>query len=268
MPSSPLPPLPLPHDDSGGDGPPLVLIHGHPFDRSMWAPQAAHFRARGWRVVVPDLRGYGRGPVTPGTVPMEVLAADLAALVGSLGLGPAVFVGLSMGGQVALELYHGHPRLFRALVLADTLAAAETADGKARRHATADRLLREGMAGYADEALPSMVCARTIAEQPEVVGHVLAMMRATPAAGAAAALRGRAERRDYVGLLGWITVPTLVVVGREDAFTPLSDARVLHAHIPGSQLAVVEGAGHLPNLERPAEFNAALERFLGATPQA
>jgi pimeloyl-ACP methyl ester carboxylesterase len=90
------------------------------------------------------------------------------------------------------------------------------------------------------------------------------MMRRSSPEGAAAALRGRAERPDYVEMLRRIAVPTLVVVGREDEFTPVRDARLMEERIPDATVVVVDGAGHLPNLERPAEFNAALERFLGS----
>jgi pimeloyl-ACP methyl ester carboxylesterase len=89
-------------------------------------------------------------------------------------------------------------------------------------------------------------------------------MCAAPPEGAAAALRGRAERQDYTATLGGVTVPTLVVVGRDDVFTPVSDAQYLHERIPGSRLAVIDGAGHLPNLERPAAFGRALAGLLDA----
>ena len=84
----------------------------------------------------------------------------------------------------------------------------------------------------------------------------------TGAEGAAAALKGRAERQDYTGLLGAIAVPTLIVVGSLDEFTPVPDAKFMHDRIPNSELVVIEGAGHMPNLERTAEFNAALGAFL------
>jgi pimeloyl-ACP methyl ester carboxylesterase len=90
------------------------------------------------------------------------------------------------------------------------------------------------------------------------------MMLAAPPTGAAAALRGRAERADRTALLPAVAAPALVVVGREDVFTPVADARFLHARIPGARLAVVDGAGHLPNLERPEAFNAAVAELLAA----
>jgi hypothetical protein len=147
------------YDDEGG-GEPLVLVHGHPFDRSMWRPQVEAFSRAGWRVIAPDLRGYGETTVVPGATTMETFARDLAGLLG--------------------------------LVLADTSARAETEYGKRLRHSTADRLLREGMAPYAEEMLPRMVAPPNLRARPELARQVLAMMLATSPEGAAAALRGRA----------------------------------------------------------------------------
>ncbi|MFJ9408510.1 alpha/beta fold hydrolase [Streptomyces sp. NPDC101393] len=260
-----------------GSGAPLVLVHGHPFDRTMWAPQIETFGAAGaqedgpgWRVIAPDLRGYGASTVVPGVTPLETFARDIAALLDSLGLAEQRIVlgGLSMGGQIALEFARLFPGRLRGLLLADTFAQGETAEGKAARNATADRLLREGMAGYADEVLDKMVAPANLVRTPETAAHVLRMMRGTPPEGAAAALRGRAERPDYTGLLGRIAVPTLVVVGRDDTYTPVSDAEFLHRRIPHSALAVIEGAAHLPNLERPGAFDTALADFLAALPPA
>lgn len=130
----------------------------------------------------------------------------------------------------------------------------------------ADRLLREGMGPYVDEVLTKMMTPRNVRELPAVAGHVRDMMRGAPPEGAAAALRGRAERPDYVGMLGRVTVPALVVVGSEDAYTPVADARVMSEGIPDAALAVIEGAGHMPNLERRAEFDAVLGAFLDSLP--
>jgi pimeloyl-ACP methyl ester carboxylesterase len=126
----------------------------------------------------------------------------------------------------------------------------------------ADRLLREGMGGYADEVLPKMVAPYNIEALPEVAAHVLGMMRGTPAEGAAAALRGRAERPDYSDLLERVTVPALIVVGRDDEFTPVADAEFMCRRIPNATLAVIHGAAHMPNMERPVEFNKAFHEFL------
>lgn len=123
----------------------------------------------------------------------------------------------------------------------------------------ADRPLREGMTGYADEILDKMVAPYA---EAEIAAHVHHVVTTTPAEGAAAALRGRAARPDYHALLTRVTVPALVVVGAGDEYTPVQDAEALHAALPDSILKVIQDAAHLPHLERPEEFNDALATFL------
>ncbi|MEU8573787.1 alpha/beta fold hydrolase [Streptomyces asoensis] len=254
----------LAYEDKGADTPPalpLVLVHGHPFDRTMWAPQTEAFSATR-RVIAPDLRGYGGSPVVPGVTPLSRFAGDIAALLDELGVEHFVLAGLSMGGQIAMELCRQSPGRVRGLVLADTFAAPETPGGRLARNETADRLLAEGMRGYADEVLEKMVAPYA---DPAVKAHVHRMMTSAPPEGAAAALRGRAERPDYRPLLTRVTVPALVVVGEDDEYTPVEDARAMHAALPHGELRVIEGAAHLPNLERPDDFNKALAEFLTRT---
>lgn len=248
-------------DDEGG-GPPLVLIHGHPFDRSMWTPQIGEFAGWGWRVIAPDLRGYGESSVTRGSLAWATFARDIAALLDHLQVDDVVLGGLSMGGQIVMEFVRLFPDRVRGLMLADTSCHAETEDGRKARYDQADRLLREGMRGYADEVLSKMVASHNITALPALADHVLAMMLGTSPDGAAAALRARAQRPDYTDLLAQISVPTLVVVGRDDEFTPVAVAEFMAQLIPQATLAVVDDAAHLPNLERPAEFNRVLHRYL------
>ncbi|MFJ2058697.1 alpha/beta fold hydrolase [Streptomyces sp. NPDC087908] len=260
------------HCTEKGEGPALLLVHGHPFDHTMWQPQIDRF-SRTHRVIAPDLRGYGATPLrtapdpAPGTdgaplaTGLDVFADDLVAVLDALGVDDCVVVGLSMGGQIAMELYRGHPGRVRGLVLADTFPAAETDEGRAARNAMADRLLAGGaaaMRAYADEVLDRMVAPYNTHAAP----HVHRMMCATDPAGAAAALRGRAERPDYRKTLTTVPFPALVVVGRDDSYTPVADAEDMHALLPHATLAVIEEAAHLPNLERADAFDAVLEEYL------
>jgi pimeloyl-ACP methyl ester carboxylesterase len=248
--------------DDTGTGDALLLVHGHPFDRSMWRPQAEAFSAAGWRVIAPDLRGYGRSTVVPGKTELSTFARDLAALLDDLAIDRAVVGGLSMGGQIVLEFRRLFPERVRALILADTFAQGETEQGKQWRYDLADQLEAEGMDAYARRVLAKMIASRNVDALPDVAAHVLGMMAATPPRGAAAALRGRAERLDYTELLPTIDVPTLVVVGSEDEYTPICDAEYLRDRIPGCRLAVIEDAAHMPNLERPEQFNRVISDFL------
>jgi pimeloyl-ACP methyl ester carboxylesterase len=252
--------------DVSGEGPDtLLLVHGHPFNRSMWRPQVDAARKAGWRVLVPDLRGYGETSVVPGKTPLEVFAADLAALLDHVGCDSVVIGGLSMGGQIVMEFARRYPLRVRGLLLAATFPQAETEDGKRARSAMADRFLREGMQDYAREVLPKMLAPRSIESLPAVARDVMAMMLGTNPEGAAAAVRGRAERPSYEGTLANVTVPALVVVGSEDAFTTRHDAERMRDLLRNSELVWLDGVGHMPNLERPEAFNAALLGFLART---
>ncbi len=258
--------LTMAFDDSGrqtgSDSQTLLLVHGHPFDRTMWHPQVASIVAAGWRVVAPDLRGYGATGVTRGRVTLDQFADDLAALLDALDIGQAVVGGLSMGGQIAMAFADRHRERLRGLVLAATFPRLDTDAVRAFRLTTADRLEREGMGAFGEELLPKMLAPGTITAQTDVAAFVLRMMQAAPARGAAAALRGRADRPPYAPVLAAVTVPSLVVVGDEDAFTTRDDALEMHTLLAGSELVWMEGVGHMPNLERPAAFNDALVRLL------
>ena len=127
---------------------------------------------------------------------------------------------------------------------------------------TATRALDEGMQTIADAMLPKLLAPETHAERPDIVARVREMILNTDARGAASALRGMAVRRDQTELLREITCPALILVGSLDAITPPADAEVLQREIRGARLEIIEGAGHVSNLERPSEFNSALEKFL------
>lgn len=259
------------HYEDRGTGPVLLLVHGHPFDHTMWQPQIDRF-SRTHRVIAPDLRGYGRTPLgtprdttgadtRPRATGLGDFAEDLVDLLDALDVRDCVLAGLSMGGQIAMEFRRRHPGRLRGLVLADTFPAAETDEGRAARNAMADRFLAGGadaVREYADEVLDRMVAPYNTHAAP----HVHRMMCATDPAGAAAALRGRAERPDYRQTLTTVPFPALVVVGRDDTYTLVADAEDMHALLPHSTLAVVERAAHLPNLERPEEFDAVLASYL------
>ena len=247
--------------DDVGAGAPVLLVHGHPFDRSMWAPQVAAL-SRTHRVIAPDLRGYGESTVVAGVTLLDEFARDLAALLDTLAVDRVTLVGLSMGGQIAMAFLQHFRERVSALVLADTFAQLDAPSARQHRHDTADRLVRDGMESYAHDTLPKMIAPSTLATQPRVAEHVLRMMRGAHPAGAAAALRGRALRPDYLPLLPTIDVPTLIVVGSDDEFTPVADADRMHRAIPNSTMVVIDGCGHLPNLENADAFDRVLLDFL------
>lgn len=248
-----------------GQGPVLLLLHGHAYDRSMWARQVEVFAGRGWRVIAPDLRGFGGSEVTEGIVYTEEFADDVAGLLADLAVEQAVVVGFSMSGQIAMELLHRHPDRVRALIVNDTVPEAEDAEGRRRRHVTADAILAGGMKTYGRNVVGRMLAESTVESRPEVAAEVLSMLQGAPAKGSAAAMRGRAERRDFTGVLRGARIPVLVLVGADDVFDGGAGRRMAEL-APGAEFVVVDSAGHTPNLEQPSAFDDALAGFLDRLP--
>ena len=252
----------IPRQDAKPQRSQRVTKDAIPFSESSRPRVVGRGRWAGWRVIVPDLRGYGESSVVPGKTTLDIFARDIAGLLDYLQIREVVLGGLSMGGQIVMEFCRLYPERVCGILLAATVPKAETEAGKRSRALMADRLLGEGMKPYAEEVLPKTIAPRNIAALPAVAEHVHSMMRVAHPVGAAATLRGRAERPDYESTLATVDVPALIVVGDEDAFTTRADAERMHTLLRRSELVWMEGVGHMPNLEREVEFNAALERLL------
>lgn len=183
--------------DDIGSGNAVLFIHGHPFNRTMWTSQVQSLRWK-YRTIAPDLRGYGRSSLGPDSVcTLESMAGDLIRLLDRISVPRVCVVGLSMGRQIAMEFARAFPDRTAAAVFAATFPQAETADGVEQRNRMAERLLIEGMAIAGSEMLPKLIGAASLKRYPSLAATVYQMICATDPAGAAAALRGRALRRDY-----------------------------------------------------------------------
>lgn len=244
--------------DDRGSGPALLFVHGYPLDGGLWRHQAGAFP--GWRTLIPDLRGLGRSDAPDLGYSMATYADDLAALLDAIGVDDVVLAGLSMGGYVAFEFLRRHRPRVRALVLADTRATADSAEGrKGREEAMAD--VRVGGAPLiAEQMLPKLLAKGA---PRSLCDDVRAMMAAAPVPGILGALAAMRDRPDSTDLLPTLAgMPTLIVVGAEDALTPPRDAEGMAKAIPGAKLAVIPGAGHLAPLEQPEAFNRHLATLL------
>ena len=247
--------------DDVSTGPVVVLLHGYPFNRTLWTGQCAHLK-NDYRIIAPDFRGHGESAVTPGPTTMDELAKDVAALLDTLNVSQATIGGLSMGGYVAFAFYRLFPKRVNSLILAATRAQADTDEARQNRAQQADKALREGMEGIVDGLMSKLLSSETVSKRPDVVKKLRTMMASTSAQGAAAALQGMAMRQDQTPMLKQITVPTLILIGNEDAIIPVADAELMRQGIANSQLQVIENAGHVLNLEQPEKFNAAVANFL------
>ena len=244
--------------DDAGSGDCAVLIHGHPFDRTLWEPQLAALRD-GFRVLAPDLRGFGESPVTAGSVTMRQYAADIEGLLDDLGIGRAAIIGLSMGGLVTMELAAARPERYWAIGLVATTAEPVTPHERVTRRQRADAVERDGMGvlvDYMHTGLYGPACP------PAIRDRVDAMMAAASPAGAAAALRGRAERPDYRPVLARLDIPALVCAGSADPWSNREVTAEMIACLKRPEVLMIDGTGHLPNLEAEREFNDALRAFL------
>ena len=257
----------LAYTETGSGETPIVLLHGYPFNRSMWREQVEAL-SESYRVITPDLRGHGETSAAPGTTTttMAEMARDVAALLDELRIERACLGGLSMGGYVTFSFYSLFRERVLALILADTRPQGDTEEAARSREQQAEKILKEGMESIADDFLKKVLTPATLSERSEIVARVREMITGTKPAGAAAALRAMAARPDQTNLLAEINVPTLIIVGSEDTLTTPDDAELMKRSIPDSRLKIIEGAAHLSNLERPAEFTSALHAFLGELP--
>lgn len=248
-----------------GTGPPVLLVHGFPLDHSMWDAQIDALSEK-YRVIAPDLRGFGRSTVTDGAVAMEQFADDLAALLDALEIDESItFCGLSMGGYVAWAFWRKYRTRLRGLILCDTRATGDTPEVAAGRREMAEHVLREGPALLVEGMTPKLFGRTTMTDRPDIVDSLRRVMFGTDPCGIAAAARGMADRPDVTAELGRIDCPTLLVVGRQDAISTPDEMRAIARAIPGARLVEIAGAGHMSPLEKPAEVSAAMMDFLGAT---
>jgi 3-oxoadipate enol-lactonase len=247
--------------ETQGDGPVVLFLHAFPLGLAMWDEQAAALAAT-HRVVRFDDRGFGASPPGDGLLTMERIADDGAALLDHLGLSQAVVCGCSMGGYAAFAFVRRHPDRLRGLVLQDTRTAADNEEARKNRAALAEKVRREGASPAVDAFLPKLLGETSHRERPQLVARVREMILAASPRGIADALAGLAARADSTETLRAIRVPTLVVCGEEDVITPVADSEAMSRGITGSRLAVIPKAGHLSNLEDPAEYNRVLQDFL------
>jgi 3-oxoadipate enol-lactonase len=243
-----------------GRGPVLVLLHGFPLAQQTWDAQAAALRGRA-RVVRFDLRGLGSTNATPGPYLMEQLAGDVAAILDALDLERAVLVGHSLGGYVAFAFYRMFAERCRGLGFICSRAGADDAAAASRRRELADGAEREGMGPVADAFVPQYFAPDVYRDHPELVERIRAIVERTDPRGAAAMLRGMAQRVDSSDLFEELHLPVGVVAGARDALIDLSAARAIADRVASAELDVLD-CGHVPLYEAPDALSASLERLL------
>ncbi len=243
-----------------GTGLPIVFLHAFPLNRTMWAQQEEALSLR-FRVITVDLRGHGESDAPLWRYTLEQSADDVNALLDQLSIQQAIFVGLSMGGYILFAFYRKYAARVKGLVLADTRAQADAAEGKDGRFQMAQTAYKKGPTAIADLMMPKLLSPATIQTRTALVQQVRSMIENNQISGIAGDLMAMAERPDSIPLLSQITCPTQIIVGELDQATPPSDAKLMADQIPNARLAIIPGAAHLTNLEQPETFNQIVVAF-------
>lgn len=251
-----------------GQGTPLVLLHAFPLSSAMWLSQRERLASR-FRVITPDLRGFGGSLLGDAEPSVETMADDVAALLKSKNIDRAVIGGVSMGGYVAMALCRRHPDRVRGLVLADTRATADPPEARERRLRMAARLEAEKRPdALLQDVLPGLLGPTTMQRRALVYGRVRGLVQSAPPRAAAWAQRAMAARPDSTDTLRGVKVPALVVVGDEDRLTTEDDARAMTEALPNAELTVIPRAGHLTPVEQPELFDQVVAEFTAAVARA
>lgn len=227
----------------------------------MWDEQARALKDR-YRILRYDMRGHGRTDAPRAPYTISGLAADLLGLWGALGVDRSHLIGLSLGGMIGIHLAARHPKKFRSLVASDCRADAN----EAYQNVFVERIKttrEKGMAGMVEPTLARFFTKEFIAANPKAVAQMSEMIRGTSAEGhigCCEALRGLAEGAS----LPKISVPALYVGGEHDLGGPPDLMRAMAAATPGGRYIMIDGAGHISNIEAPDRYLAAIEPHLAA----
>jgi pimeloyl-ACP methyl ester carboxylesterase len=246
-----------------GDGQVVVLLHPFPFGSDLWAGRGGAedvtaALARRFRVLAVDARGFGESELGASPYSIADLADDLAGLLDALSIPRAAMLGMSMGGYTALAFAAKHAARLSALILADTRAAADSPETRAKRDEALATIRARGPAAYLDGSLARLVSADAPASLHSFV-RARAETRADSLAAGVAALR---DRPDRTAELPSIACPTLVVCGAQDLISPPAEMRGVCAALPRARYVDLADAGHLAHLEAPEAFTAAVSTFL------
>lgn len=255
--------------DDQGSGPAVVLIHGFPLSRRMWHPQVKHLVEAGYRVITPDLRGFGESGAPDGPYSMSLYADDVVGLLDHLGIEIGIIGGMSMGGYVLLNLLERHPDRVSAALFLVTRATADDDAGKARRTKLAHAVDDQSPRIVTDFFSELVFAPGTYERRPELVEQVRGWMEGAHKRGLQGGLLAMRDRKDYSPDLPLLDFPSLVIGAEEDKAVPIEHARHIAERLPRATFCAIPNAGHMANLEEPEIFNRGLIDFLdGLKPKA
>ena len=244
-----------------GSGTPIVLLHAFPCDRRMWDAQIRSLADSGFRVIAPDLPGFGESPVASGKPRLGVAAQAVFDLLDDRALGNVLLAGLSMGGYVAMEMLRQQPGRISALALVDTKASSDPEPAREQRRSVADAVLAADSSSALLGMLPKLLGETSRSSRPEVVKKVEGFIAEASPEAVAWSQRAMADRPDSLPTLENFGEPSLVLYGQEDTLSPEPDQSLMANALPNAEIHSIPGAGHLSALEQPDQVSEALLRL-------
>jgi 3-oxoadipate enol-lactonase len=253
--------LKISYDDLGEGIVPIIFLHGYPFDKTMWNNQVEELKTK-HRVIAVDIRGFGKSIDEESHLSIDLFVKDLIAFMDKLEISKAIICGLSMGGYIALKAVHKFPKRFISLILCDTQCIADTVVQKENRFKTIEEISIKGKTSFNEEFLASIFYEGSYIHQKEMVEMIRRIIFANTQHIIKMGLRALAERTESCASLSAITIPVLIICGKDDSLTPVEQSEYMQKNIKSSTLHIINGAGHVSNLDQPIIFNQIIKEFL------
>jgi pimeloyl-ACP methyl ester carboxylesterase len=248
------------YDDLGEGKLPIIFIHGFPFDKSSWQPQLNHLSHYD-RVITYDIRGFGKSTHNHEKISFQLFADDLIHFMDALQVSQAIVCGLSMGGYILLNALNRYPERFAAIILSDTQCIADTPEAKGKRHKNIQLIESGGLATYTENMINNLFHPESFTTKKDAIDSIRNVMLNTSPKIMTETLHAMMNREAMCYTLENIHIPTLIISGKEDKAIPSQQSAFMHQQIPRSIFHLIEKAGHLPNLEKPEEFNLLVKDF-------
>ncbi len=247
--------------DVGEGAVPIIFIHGFPFDKSSWQPQI-DFIITTNRVIAYDIRGFGLSTSGSEKISISLFADDLIEFMDILGIRKAILCGLSMGGYIVLNAVSRFPDRFEAIVLCDTQCIADSPAVKQKRNQTISQIMSGKIKEFADNFVKNVFTTESLETKTDLVENVKKMILNTSAMVITRTLKALVLRNETCTSLKKISMPVLIICGKEDTLTPVAQSEYLHSEIQNSEMMILQNASHLSNLEQVDEFNNCLVDFI------
>jgi 3-oxoadipate enol-lactonase len=241
----------------------MIFIHAFPLSHKMWDEQVQYF-SKNYRVITYDSRGFGESYEDNGYYTIDSHADDLFAIMNELKIVKPIVIGLSMGGYILLRAVEREQDRFKAVILCDTRAEADTNEGKLNRAGQIKQIRSGGIKDFIASFSSLMLSDTTkndTSKKP-IVERITAIMNEQKDTSIAGALLTLGSRTDTTAFLEKIQIPVLIIVGEEDRLTPPGLSIVMNKKIKNSRISVIAAAGHFSNIENPQAFNNSIEDFI------